>query len=133
MLRAGLDPRVRAFRDRGLRAAGVAGTAITADLGARKIREELDALQVLGGRPDQEPGRPALPLPDDPHRPAQHLRPAVRHRRRHRRDAALRSAARRVLRHAVLQRVDRPNSLSRWPRTTLFGAIIADRLLPTRA
>ena len=26
--------------------AGVAGTAITADLGARKIREELDALQV---------------------------------------------------------------------------------------
>lgn len=28
--------------------AGTAGTAITADLGARKIREELDALQVLG-------------------------------------------------------------------------------------
>jgi len=28
--------------------AGVAGTAITADLGARKIRDELDALQVLG-------------------------------------------------------------------------------------
>src|SRR5438128_7471978 len=28
--------------------AGVADTAITADLGARKIREELDALQVLG-------------------------------------------------------------------------------------
>src|ERR687891_497650 len=28
--------------------AGVGGTAITADLGARKIREELDALQVLG-------------------------------------------------------------------------------------
>src|SRR3984885_9339446 len=28
--------------------AGIAGTAITADLGARKIREELDALQVLG-------------------------------------------------------------------------------------
>jgi phospholipid/cholesterol/gamma-HCH transport system permease protein len=31
--------------------AGVAGTAITADLGARKVREELDALQVLGGDP----------------------------------------------------------------------------------
>src|SRR6204780_4214340 len=31
--------------------AGVAGTAITADLGARKIREELDALQVLGVDP----------------------------------------------------------------------------------
>jgi phospholipid/cholesterol/gamma-HCH transport system permease protein len=31
--------------------AGVAGTAICADLGARKIREELDALQVLGVDP----------------------------------------------------------------------------------
>src|SRR3954453_5775454 len=31
--------------------AGVAGTAITADLGARKIREEFDALQVLGVDP----------------------------------------------------------------------------------
>src|SRR3979411_2594975 len=31
--------------------AGVAGTAITPDLGARKIREELDALQVLGVDP----------------------------------------------------------------------------------
>ncbi|MEX0992683.1 MAG: ABC transporter permease [Solirubrobacterales bacterium] len=30
---------------------GVAGTAVTADLGARKIREELDALQVLGVDP----------------------------------------------------------------------------------
>src|SRR6202140_2524826 len=30
---------------------GVAGTAITADLGARKVREELDALQVLGVDP----------------------------------------------------------------------------------
>src|SRR5690349_9126884 len=28
--------------------AGVAGSAVTADLGARKIREELDALAVLG-------------------------------------------------------------------------------------
>jgi hypothetical protein len=33
------------------RVAGVAGTAITADLGARKVREELDALQVLGVDP----------------------------------------------------------------------------------
>src|SRR5438132_7174247 len=31
--------------------AGVAGTAITADLGARKVREALDALQVLGVDP----------------------------------------------------------------------------------
>ena len=35
----------------GIILAGVAGTAITADLGARKIREELDALQVLGVDP----------------------------------------------------------------------------------
>ena len=34
--------------------AGVAGTAITADLGARKVREELDALQVLGIDPVKE-------------------------------------------------------------------------------
>lgn len=33
--------------------AGVAGTAITADLGARKIREELDAMMVLGIDPIQ--------------------------------------------------------------------------------
>jgi phospholipid/cholesterol/gamma-HCH transport system permease protein len=31
--------------------AGVAGTAVCADLGARKIREEIEALQVLGVRP----------------------------------------------------------------------------------
>ncbi|EHN10200.1 putative ABC-transporter integral membrane protein [Patulibacter medicamentivorans] len=35
----------------GIIIAGVAGTAITADLGARKVREELDALQVLGVDP----------------------------------------------------------------------------------
>jgi phospholipid/cholesterol/gamma-HCH transport system permease protein len=35
----------------GIVLAGAAGTAITADLGARKIREELDALQVLGVDP----------------------------------------------------------------------------------
>jgi phospholipid/cholesterol/gamma-HCH transport system permease protein len=33
--------------------AGVAGTAVCADLGARKIREELDALQVLGVKPSR--------------------------------------------------------------------------------
>lgn len=32
----------------GMVVAGVMGTAVTADLGARKIREELDAMQVLG-------------------------------------------------------------------------------------
>jgi phospholipid/cholesterol/gamma-HCH transport system permease protein len=35
--------------------AGVAGTAMCADLGARKIREELDALQVLGIDPIKNP------------------------------------------------------------------------------
>jgi phospholipid/cholesterol/gamma-HCH transport system permease protein len=35
----------------GIVLAGVAGTAITADLGARKVREELDELQVLGVDP----------------------------------------------------------------------------------
>jgi phospholipid/cholesterol/gamma-HCH transport system permease protein len=34
--------------------AGVGGTAICADLGARKIREELDALMVLGVNPVKE-------------------------------------------------------------------------------
>ena len=51
LLRARRDPRNRAadHRDRDRRASP--GTAITADLGARKIREELDALQVLGVDP----------------------------------------------------------------------------------
>jgi phospholipid/cholesterol/gamma-HCH transport system permease protein len=35
----------------GMVVAGVAGTAITADLGARKVREELDALAVIGVDP----------------------------------------------------------------------------------
>jgi phospholipid/cholesterol/gamma-HCH transport system permease protein len=38
--------------------AGVMGTSLTADLGARKVREELDALQVLGIDPER-----ALVLP----------------------------------------------------------------------
>lgn len=35
----------------GMCVAGIAGTAITADLGARKVREELDATEVLGVDP----------------------------------------------------------------------------------
>jgi phospholipid/cholesterol/gamma-HCH transport system permease protein len=35
----------------GMVVAGVVGTAVTADLGARKIREELDAMEVLGVDP----------------------------------------------------------------------------------
>src|SRR6202047_2382537 len=41
--------------------AGVAGTAITADLGARKVREEVDAPQVLGVDPGKKPRVPRLP------------------------------------------------------------------------
>ena len=62
--------------------AGVAGTAITADLGARKIREELDALQVLGVDPIKNLVVPRFLAPDADHRPARHLRAAVRDRRR---------------------------------------------------
>ncbi|HYF25027.1 MAG TPA: ABC transporter permease, partial [Baekduia sp.] len=40
--------------------AGVAGTAMAADLGARKVREELDALQVLGLDPIRELVAPRL-------------------------------------------------------------------------
>ena len=35
----------------GMVVAGVVGTAVTADLGARRIREELDAMEVLGVDP----------------------------------------------------------------------------------
>ena len=70
--------------------AGVAGTAITADLGARKIREELDALQVLGVDPIKNLVVPALPRPDADHRPDRRLRAALRDRRRHLRRARLR-------------------------------------------
>lgn len=40
--------------------AGIAGTAIAADLGARKVREELDALEVLGMDPVRELAAPRL-------------------------------------------------------------------------
>ena len=37
--------------------AGAGGSAICADLGSRKIREELDAMEVLGHQPDPAPRR----------------------------------------------------------------------------
>ncbi len=86
--------------------AGVAGTAITADLGARKIREELDALQVLGVDPIKNlvvPRFLAL-MPD--HRPARHLRAGLRDQRRHPHRDALQPAARRLPGDALLQRLD---------------------------
>jgi len=63
-LRAGVDREFAPFVT-AVVLAGVAGTAITADLGARKIREELDALQVLGVDPIKTwsfPGSLALML-----------------------------------------------------------------------
>ena len=93
--------------------AGVAGTAITADLGARKIREELDALQVLGVDPVKNlvvPRFLALMLVTGPVR---HLRAAVRHLRRHPRHARQRRAARPVLGDLLHQRLGRPTSGAR--------------------
>ncbi len=85
--------------------AGVAGTAITADLGARKIREELDALQVLGVDPVKNLVVPRFLALMVDHRPARHLRDRLRPQRRHRRRAALPPVARRLLRHPLLQRL----------------------------
>ena len=56
-------------------------------------------------RPDQEPGRAALPGADDHHRPARHLRDRLRPHRRDRRRARLPPVARRLLRDALLQRL----------------------------
>ena len=87
--------------------AGVAGTAITADLGARKIREELDALQVLGVDPVKNlvvPRFLALMLVtglfDIYAHPLRHLRRRDHH-------ARLRPAARPVPRDLLHQRLDR--------------------------
>ena len=85
--------------------AGVAGTAITADLGARKIREELDALQVLGVRPGQEPGRAALFGADAGHRAARRLRADLRHLRRRAGRDRLPPEPGRLLGHLLCQRV----------------------------
>ena len=77
--------------------AGVAGTAITADLGARKIREELDALQVLGIDPIKNlvvPRFLALMLVTGA---VQRLRAAVRRLRRRAGDARQPGAAGRLL------------------------------------
>src|SRR3954465_6116468 len=111
LLRPRLDPRVRALRDRGRR---------------RRRRRHRDPPRPrrpqdprgarrpagAGRRPDQEPGRPALPGADADHRPARHLRPGLRDQRRHPHRDALPPAARRLLRHALLQRLDhRPRRL----------------------
>ena len=85
--------------------AGVAGTAITADLGARKIREELDALQVLGVDPVKNLVVPRFLALMVITGAARHLRDRLRPHRRHRRRAALPAVARRLLRDPLLQRL----------------------------
>ena len=105
--------------------AGVAGTAITADLGARKIREELDALQVLGVDPVKNlvvPRFLALMLVTGPVR---RLRAAVRHLRRRHRDARQRRAARARSGPPSSRTRRSPTSGGRVLKCTLFGAIIA--------
>ena len=84
--------------------AGVAGTAITADLGARKIREELDALQVLGVDPIKNLVVPRFLALMVVTAPARHLRDRLRAHRRDRRRAALPPVSRRLLRDALHQR-----------------------------
>ena len=86
--------------------AGVGGTAITADLGARKIREELDALQVLGVDPIKNlvvPRFLALMVVCGLFNIYALIFGHLRRRAGH---ADLRRAARAVLRHAAQQRVD---------------------------
>ena len=62
--------------------AGAGGSAICADLGARKIRDEIDAMEVLGIDPIQRLVVPAGAGLDAGRRPAQ--RPGQRRRRRRR-------------------------------------------------
>ena len=109
--------------------AGVGGTAITADLGARKIREELDALQVLGVDPIKNlvvPRFLALMVVTglfNVYAICFGITGGVLATLSF--DAPLGA----VLRDAAQQRVDRPTFGARSLKTTMFGAIIADRLL----
>ena len=89
--------------------AGVAGTAITADLGARKIRDELDALVVMGVDPIKNLVVPRFFGADARDRPVRHLRAAVRDLRRGAGNGRQPRAARPVLRDPSQQRrADRP-------------------------
>ena len=73
----------------------------------RRAQDPRGARRAAGARrrPGQEPRRPALPRADARHRPVRHLRAAVRHLRRHPRDARQRRAARPVLGDLLHQRV----------------------------
>src|SRR5919202_652464 len=105
LLRARLDPRVRAVRR-----CGRAGRR-RGDRDHRRPRRAQDprgARRAAGarGRPGQEPRRAALPRADARDRPVRRLRRAVRHLRRRDRDARQRRAARPVLRDVPDERVD---------------------------
>src|ERR1044072_7942851 len=99
------DPRCRADRPRRSRSRG------RRHRDSRRPRRPQDprgARRPSGARrrPDQEPGRAPLPGADADHRPARHLRPGLRDSRRHPRLAPLHPPAGRLLRDALLQRLD---------------------------
>ena len=104
LLRPRLDPRVRPLRHRRRRRRR---RRHRDHRRPRRPQDPRGARRPAGARrrPDQEPGRAALPGADADHRPARHLRPGLRHQRRHRRRDALQPAARRLLRHPLLQRL----------------------------
>ena len=82
LLRARLDPRVRALRDRRRRRRR---RRHRDHRRPRRPQDPRGARRPAGARrrPDQEPGRAALPGADADHRPARHLRPGLRDQRRH--------------------------------------------------
>ena len=104
LLRPRLDPRVRPLRHRGRRRRR---RRHRDHRRPRRPQDPRGARRPAGARrrPDQEPGRAALPGADADHRPARHLRAGLRDQRRHPHRAALQPAARRLLRHALLQRL----------------------------
>ena len=120
LLRAGLDPRVRALRRRDR---------------ARRRGRHRDHRRPRGPqdprgarrppgprrRPDQEPGRPALPGPDAGHRPVRHLRADLRRLRRHPRHRRQPRAAR-VRSSPPSSTTPRPRTCgARWSRPPCSG------------
>ena len=110
----------------GIVARGRRGTAITADLGARKIREELDALQVLGVDPVKNLVVPRFLALMVVTGAVRRLRDPVRHLRRHRsRSSSTASRSARSWRTLFAERLDhRPVGLGA-EDARCFGAIIA--------